>query len=148
MNKMLSSMTWKLNITRIFLQSVLQYNYVVIMIICTGEKNAALSNSLHDRKAQLFTASARELVKISQNLSKSLINARVSLMLNYIYNNSTVFETRVPHVPVMYCGLNSILSMNYLWTPTILIVSLWIIIDLMYKMYGQLIHHSLKWCLL
>ena len=68
----------------------------VIMIICTGEKNAALLNSLHDRKAQLFTASGRELVKISQSLSKSLISARVSLMLNYIYNNSIALETRVP----------------------------------------------------
>ena len=84
------------------------------MIICTGEKNAALSRSLHGRKAQLFNTSARELVKISQNLSKSLINARVSphsRVVVFIYNKSTTLEPLGPictYTGLYACGLNSV----------------------------------------
>ena len=50
----------------------------VILVIFAGEKNAALLKSLHDREGQLFVASAKQLTSISQSLSKSLLNARVS----------------------------------------------------------------------
>lgn len=39
-------------------------------------KNADLLNSLHDREAQLFVATAKQLTSIAQSLSKSLLNAR------------------------------------------------------------------------
>ncbi|KAI0227550.1 hypothetical protein LSAT2_021957 [Lamellibrachia satsuma] len=40
------------------------------------EKNSALLTSVRECKAQLFVTSAKQLVSISQSLSKSLLNAR------------------------------------------------------------------------